>query len=56
MMALAVACCAVFVAAGLALSYPTNLPAGPVIILVAGTAYLAVALTSRLRNRGRSRP
>ena len=29
MMALAVVCCMAFVASGLALSYPTNLPAGP---------------------------
>jgi zinc transport system permease protein len=55
MMAVAVVCCVAFVAAGLALSYPTNLPAGPVIILVAGTAYLAVTLTTRLRKPRRPR-
>ena len=56
MMALAVVCCAAFVLAGLALSYPANLPAGPVIILVAGTAYLVVTLTTHLRKHRSPHP
>ena len=36
------------VTAGLAISYPTDLPSGPTIILLAGAVYLAVALGSRL--------
>jgi zinc transport system permease protein len=52
MMVLAAALCAAFVTAGLAISYPTNLPAGPVIILLAGSAYLAVAVGCRLRRGG----
>jgi zinc transport system permease protein len=51
MMALAVVFCAVFVTAGIAVSYPTDLPSGPVIILIAGAAYLLVALATRLRKR-----
>ncbi|MBN2580868.1 MAG: metal ABC transporter permease [Pirellulales bacterium] len=44
MMLGAVLCCAAFVAAGLAVSYPYDLPSGPTIALVAGTAYLVVVL------------
>jgi len=51
MMAVASLCSMVFVTLGLAWSYPTDLPSGPVIILVAGAAYLAVALLGRLRRR-----
>jgi ABC-type Mn2+/Zn2+ transport system permease subunit len=40
----------VFVTAGLAVSVPAELPSGPVIILVAGTIYLLVALMNRLRR------
>jgi zinc transport system permease protein len=50
MMAVAVLCSMAFVTAGLALSYPSDLPSGPVIILIAGAAYLLVALASRLRK------
>ena len=50
MMALAVLCSMAFVTAGLALSFPADLPSGPVIILIAGAAYLLVALASRLRR------
>ena len=35
MMAVAVLCCMVFVTAGLAVSFPLDLPSGPVIILIA---------------------
>ena len=48
MMVLAVLFCAVFVTVGLGLSYPTDLPAGPTIIVLAGLVYLAVAVGSRL--------
>ncbi len=51
MMIAAVLFSMVFVASGLALSYPTNLPSGPVIVLIAGAAYLLVALLARLRRR-----
>jgi zinc transport system permease protein len=54
MMAVAVLCCMAFVTTGVAVSYPLNLPSGPVIILVAGTAYLAVALAVRLWTRRRA--
>lgn len=48
MMAVATLCCMAFVATGIAVSYPLNLPSGPVIILIAGAAYLVVTLISRL--------
>ncbi len=48
MMLLAIIFCAAVVAAGIAVSYPIDLPSGPVIILLAGSAYLAVAILSRL--------
>ncbi len=51
MMLVAVLCSMLFVTAGLAVSYPYDLPSGPVIILIAGAAYLVVALATRLRKR-----
>jgi zinc transport system permease protein len=51
MMALAVLCCMVFITAGIAVSYPWNLPSGPVIILIAGAAYLVVAIVKKV-SRG----
>jgi zinc transport system permease protein len=51
MMLVAILCCMFFVTAGLAVSFPLDLPSGPVIILIAGAAYLAVALVARLRRR-----
>ena len=48
MMLLAVAACTVFTVVGLAVSYRTDLPAGPVIIVIAAAAYLAVAVGKRL--------
>jgi zinc transport system permease protein len=51
MMAVAVLFCMAFVTLGIAASYPSNLPCGPVIILIAGTAYLLVTLFTRLRKR-----
>jgi zinc transport system permease protein len=51
MMVVAVLCCMAFVVSGIAVSFPLNLPSGPVIILIAGATYLLVALASRLRKR-----
>jgi zinc transport system permease protein len=51
MMAVAIVCCMLFVASGLALSYTWNLLGGEVIILLAGAAYLAVALWARFWKR-----
>jgi len=39
--------CALFISSGLALSYSTDLPSGPVIITIAGIVYLLVAIGSR---------
>lgn len=50
MMLAAVLLSMLFTASGLALSYPADLPSGPVIVLIAGAAYLAVALLARLRK------
>ena len=36
---------------GIAVSFPLNLPSGPVIILIAGTAYLLAASAAALRRR-----
>ncbi len=51
MMAVAVLCCMAFVTTGIAVSYPANLPSGPVIILIAGAAYLLVTLVTRMRKQ-----
>jgi zinc transport system permease protein len=48
MMVLAIAACGAFTVVGLAVSYRTDLPAGPVIIVIAAAAYLAVAVGKRL--------
>lgn len=48
MMALAIAACGLFTVVGLAASYRTDLPAGPVIIVIAAAAYLAVAVGKRM--------
>ena len=50
MMVVAIASCALFTVVGLAASYRTDLPAGPVIIVIAAAAYLAVAVAQRLRK------
>lgn len=47
MMLLAAALCMLFVSSGLAVSYTIDLPSGPVIIILAGTAYLLVVLFRR---------
>jgi zinc transport system permease protein len=51
MMVVAVICCMAFVTAGLAVSFPLELPSGPVIILIAGAAYLVAASVAALRRR-----
>lgn len=51
MMVVAVLCCMAFVAAGMTVSVSAELQAGPTIILVAGAAYLLVALSARLLRR-----
>ena len=51
MMALAVLCCMAMVTVGIAVSYPSNLPSGPVIVVIAGIVYLLVAFVARLRRR-----
>ena len=53
MMLWAVLFCAILVGAGIALSYPADLPSGPVIILLAGSAYLLATLGSRVRQKFR---
>jgi zinc transport system permease protein len=51
MMVLAAVFCAAIVIAGLWLSYALDQQSGPVIIIIAGAAYLAVALTGRFAHR-----
>lgn len=51
-MLLATAFSILFTTAGLALSYGPDLPAGATIIVVAGLAYLLVAIASRLIRKG----
>jgi zinc transport system permease protein len=51
MMALAVVCCMAVVTTGIAVSYPSDVPSGPVIILIAGGAYLAATSIAALRRR-----
>ncbi len=50
MMLVAAACCMAVVASGLAISFQTDLRSGPVIVLVAGAAYLAVVFGKRCRE------
>jgi zinc transport system permease protein len=50
MMALAAILCTLLITAGLGLSYSYDLPSGPMIIVIAGGLYLAVAVGSRLRR------
>jgi len=51
MMVLSILFCAVFTVVGLAVSFHKDLPSGPVIILIAGAAYLVVVSGSRLFRR-----
>ncbi len=50
-MALAVFLCMLFSTAGIALSYPYDLPSGPTIIMVGAATYLVVLAVNRLRQR-----
>ncbi len=54
MMALAVVACMIFTAVGLAVSFQTELPCGPVIIVLAAATYLAVAVGQRFTRVGRA--
>jgi ABC-type Mn2+/Zn2+ transport system permease subunit len=40
-----------FVTAGLGISFPTDLPSGPVIVMLAGTVFLVCTGIVRLRQR-----
>jgi hypothetical protein len=40
-----------FTAAGIGVSYATDLPTGPTIILIAGVTFLGIGLWRRLRRR-----
>jgi zinc transport system permease protein len=53
MMLLAIAACMIFTVVGLALSFQTGLPCGPVIIMLAAATYLAVAVGQRLSRSRR---
>ncbi len=55
MMLWATVVCAALIAVGMGVSYRFELPTGPVIIVLAAAAYLAVILGSRLRLRGAGR-
>jgi zinc transport system permease protein len=48
MMLAAAVLCAAFISTGLAVSYTYDMPSGPVIIVIAGTVYLAVLLGTRV--------
>ena len=48
MMVVAIAACLVFTVVGLAVSFHTDLPAGPVIIVIAAAVYLAVAVGQKI--------
>jgi zinc transport system permease protein len=43
--------CALFVSAGIAVSFPLELPSGPVIILIAGVTYLIAAVGKKMLGR-----
>ena len=51
MMAVAVVVCMAVVATGIAVSYPLDLPGGPVVILIAAAAYLLATSVAALRRR-----
>ena len=51
MMAVATLFCIVFIGSGITLSYTQEFPTGPVIVIIAGGAYLLVTLGSRVRRR-----
>ena len=47
MMILSIVLCAIFILSGLSLSYPLDLPSGPVIITLAAAVYIVVAIRKR---------
>jgi len=49
MMGLAILLCATFTTAGITLSYPTSLPSGPTIIIIAATSYFLLLIAKSLR-------
>ena len=49
MMGVAILCCAAFTTAGITISYPTGLPSGPTIIIVAAAAYFLVLTAKHFR-------
>lgn len=51
MMVLSTLFCLVFISTGLAVSYNADLPSGPTIIIIAGTAYLTAMAVKRLRRK-----
>jgi zinc transport system permease protein len=51
MMALATVFCTLFVGSGIAISYRGDFPTGPVVVIIAGGAYLLATLASRVRRR-----
>jgi zinc transport system permease protein len=54
MMVLAVVACMAFTVVGLAVSFQTELPCGPVIVMLAAAAYLSVAVGRRLWTNRRA--
>jgi zinc transport system permease protein len=52
MMLLAILLCAIFILSGLGVSYSLDLPSGPVIIVIAATAYLVVIVDRKLIPKG----
>lgn len=54
MMALATVLCVVFTTVGLGISFKPNLPPGPVMVMLAGAAYLLVAIGTALAGRRRA--
>jgi len=54
MMLLAILLCAIFILSGLGISYPLDLPSGPVIITIAAVVYLLVAIGLKYLPGGRA--
>ena len=51
MMVLATLLCMLFIGSGLSVSFSTNLPAGPTIIMVAGSVYILIASVFGIKKR-----
>jgi zinc transport system permease protein len=54
MMLMSVLFCIFFMTAGITLSYPFDFPAGPTVILLAGTVFLLLTIIAFLMRRGKS--